>query len=158
MGLTGSRLLLDRGGGLGTNRRLLTLRGLARLGGAKALLFVGALRVEDEEAIDDGVLELLNGAMLLRGAGAERRDGRNGQAVSIDDRAVHCFVERAQFEDARLVAPWIPEMVIGLRETLVDVRHVRGPRGVARRWPRPSGFGAPVGLREGKVSKQSLAE
>ena len=53
---------------LGTNRRLLTLRGLARLGGAKALLFVGALRVEDEEAIDDGVLELVPRQEVIRAA------------------------------------------------------------------------------------------
>jgi hypothetical protein len=82
-------LFLGDGGGLaglpGTGLGAFSFGRLAR---PQELFLLGALGVEGEEAVDDGVLELLEGTLVCGGLGAVGRDRKILPVIGIEDSAL----------------------------------------------------------------------
>jgi hypothetical protein len=87
---------------------------LAAVLGAEALLFPSALGVQDVQAVDDLVLELLEGRALFVRARAEGRHPDVAPAVGVEHGPVHRFVQAPELDHARLVVRRIFEGVVGL--------------------------------------------
>jgi len=117
-GLAGALCFL----GAGTRRALLASGALGGFGGG-LLLFRGALGVQVEEAVDDGIFEGLHGCALSVVQRAVGRDFEIAPAVGGENGAVHLFVETAKLENTRVDAARVFERVVSLGEALVGLDH-----------------------------------